>query len=242
MRQTATYAAALSCSPCAPIRYAGHRRRHDGHRHVGCRTIDPNEGNDGGREELARGVQGVLRWKGLDESGRFCAVIETTGGVAYHLPVSGRVATDARLGQIVQLRRAFDKEQQIEEAAQKSGWTYDPSALPEGSRAAYRNRLEQLERLGLAAREPAAFGREVREALEKRYEHLRELGLEPGDEKLRFCDSSSGNASASSRIWPRAAGRARRAPPSGRASASPSRGVVRSQRMQPLALNLCRLF
>jgi hypothetical protein len=210
-----------------------------------CRIIDPNERNDGRREELARGVQGVLRWKGLDESGRFCAVIETTGGVAYHLPVSGRVASDARVGQIVQLKRAVDKDQQIEEAAEKSGWTYDASGLPEGSRAAYQNRLEQLERLGLAAREPAApdcwrvrpdfraelaqgkpqpywqmlsvraeaqsldeqktyvgsvwmdrvqvdelspggFGREVREALEKRHEHLRGLGLEPRGENLRF--------------------------------------------------------
>ncbi|HKO93967.1 MAG TPA: DUF3363 domain-containing protein [Polyangiaceae bacterium] len=209
-----------------------------------CRIIDPNEPNHGGREELARGVQGVLRWKGLDENGRFCAVIETTGGVAYHLPVSGRVATDACVGQIVELKRAVDKDQRIEEMAHKSGWTYDASALPEGSRLAYRQRLEQLERLGLATRDlvapdrwrlrpdfraelsqgkpqplwqmlsvrpeaqslhqqttydghvwldrlrvdevaPAGFGREVQEALEKRHAHLRELGLEPRDEKLR---------------------------------------------------------
>jgi type IV secretory pathway VirD2 relaxase len=100
--------------------------------------------------EIDRGVQGIIRWKGLDERGQFCAVIETTRGTAYHLPISARVADDVRVGQVFDLYRAIDKDEQIETAARGKGWTYDVALLPERQRDAYRGRLEQLERMGLA--------------------------------------------------------------------------------------------
>jgi Protein of unknown function (DUF3363) len=213
-----------------------------------CRLVDRAEPPNSEREELERGVQGVCRWKGLDEAGQFCAVIETVGGVAYHLPVSGRVAADVPVGQVLDLKRAIDKDQKIEDVARPAGWSYDVATLPEGARGAYRARLEQLERMRLAARDPAAperwrlvpdfraqvaklaaikpqpywqmlsvrpdsqslddqttytgyvwldrvrrdalgstgFGREVREGLDRRADHLRGLGLEPQDGKLRW--------------------------------------------------------
>jgi hypothetical protein len=121
-----------------------------------CRLLDREEPPNSEREELERGVQGVCRWKGLDEAGQFCAVIETVGGVAYHLPVSGRVAAEVRVGQVLDLKRAIDKDQKIDDVARPAGWSYDVGTLPEGARGAYRARLEQLERMGLAKRDPAA--------------------------------------------------------------------------------------
>lgn len=118
-----------------------------------CRVIQRSEPRDGPREELERGVQGVLRWKGLDEQGQFCVVIETTEGCAYHMPISGRVAQQARVGQVLDLKRAVDKDEQIERAAREQGWAYDPRTALEPARGAYRHRLEQLERMGLATRE-----------------------------------------------------------------------------------------
>lgn len=118
-----------------------------------CRVIQRSEPRDGHREELERGVKGVLRWKGLDEQGQFCVVIETTGGCAYHMPISGRVAQQARVGQVLDLKRAVDKDEQIERAAREQGWSYDLRAALEPARGAYRHRLEQLERMGLATRE-----------------------------------------------------------------------------------------
>jgi type IV secretory pathway VirD2 relaxase len=203
------------------------------------RIVDRNEPRHSERKELEHGVQGVLRWKGLDEQGQFCVVIETTSGLAYHLPISGRVAQDARVGQVLDLKRAVDKDLQIEQAAQNRGWSFDLTALPELARGAYRSRLEQLQRMGLATPETAdswrlrpdfraelakgkqqpywqlvalrtdpqrldaqvtyegsvwldrikldqlgqggfgAFGKEVQEALRRRYEYLRGLGLDP---------------------------------------------------------------
>jgi hypothetical protein len=115
-----------------------------------CRVIDRAEPRDVLRAELERGVQGVLRWKGLDEQGQFCAVVETTRGEAYHLPISSRVAGEARVGQVVELRRAIDKDERIEAIARAQGWIYDVGAASEASQGAYRRRLEQLERLQLA--------------------------------------------------------------------------------------------
>lgn len=124
-----------------------------------CRVIDRAEPNDAHRAELEAGVQGVLRWKGLDEQGQFCAVIETTAGTAYYLPISGRVAQQARVGQVVELKRAVDKDAKIEEVARQAGWSYDLGAVSELARSAYRTRLEQLERMGLAERDPASADR-----------------------------------------------------------------------------------
>lgn len=121
-----------------------------------CQVIDRNEPNDGRRAELARGVQGVVRWKGLDDDGHFVAVVETTSGVAYHLPVANRVADVVRVGQVVELKRAFDKDTQIEEISREAGGIFDLKVVGEPSREAYRHRLEQLERMTLAARDPAS--------------------------------------------------------------------------------------
>jgi hypothetical protein len=212
-----------------------------GHR---CRVIDREEPREGHRAEVERGVQGILRWKGLDEQGQFCVVVETTGGAAYHLPVSHRIALEARVGQIVEIKRAIDKDQRIEEAARQAGWRYDLAAVPEKARAAYQSRLEQLERMKLATREGGerwqirenfraelarqgkkqpywqmvavrtepqpldaqmlyegsvwldrvkldelghtGFGLEIRQALRRRYEYLRGLGLQPQGPRLRW--------------------------------------------------------
>ena len=116
-----------------------------------CRVIDREEPKDGERSELERGVQGIVRWKGLDEQGQFCAVVETTGGAAYYLPISSRAAQQTQVGRVVEIKRAVDKDERIEEAARRASWTYELGALPEGARPAYRGRLEQLERMGLAA-------------------------------------------------------------------------------------------
>lgn len=118
-----------------------------------CRVIDRDEPKAGQRAELERGIQGVLRWKGLDEQGQFCVVVETTGGTAYHLPIANRVARDARVGEVVEIKRAVDKDERIDEAARKAGWSYRLDAVPEYARPAYRSRLEQLERMKLATRE-----------------------------------------------------------------------------------------
>lgn len=124
------------------------------------RVIDRMEPR-GGQLELERGVHGVVRWKGLDEDGRFVAVIETTGGVAYHLPVTNRVAADVRVGQLVEVKKAFDKDEHIEQLVKASGGTVELSLVREGSRDAYRRRLEQLERMKLAGADPAVAGRWV---------------------------------------------------------------------------------
>jgi len=118
-----------------------------------CRVIERAEPRQGQREELEKGVQGVIRWKGLDADGQFCAVIETGAGAAYHLPLSDRVAQQVRVGEAVDLKRALDKDQRIEEVAKKQEWAYDVTALSEASRDAFVRRLEQLERMGLATRE-----------------------------------------------------------------------------------------
>jgi hypothetical protein len=137
-----------------------------------CRVIDREEPDDSQRAELNAGVQGVVRWKGLDEQGKFCAVVETIGGLAYHLPVSGRAAGELRVGQIVELKRATDKDARIEDAASKAGGVYDLTSLPDSARPAYRARLEQLERMGLAAKDRASPDRfsvrgDLRAELEK---------------------------------------------------------------------------
>jgi hypothetical protein len=118
-----------------------------------CRVIDRAEPNTG-HAELDRGVAGVVRWKGLDEDGHFVAVVETARGIAYHLPVNNRVASDVRVGQLVELKRAFDKDSLVEETARAAGGVFDLGQLPEASREAYRRRLEQLERVALASRDP----------------------------------------------------------------------------------------
>jgi hypothetical protein len=118
-----------------------------------CRVIDREEPSTSHRNELDRGVQGVLRWKGLDEQGQFCVVIEATGGEAYHLPISNLVAQKMRVGEVVELKRAVNKDAVIEETARKAGWSYGLGAVPENARAAYRSRLEQLERMKLATPE-----------------------------------------------------------------------------------------
>lgn len=118
-----------------------------------CRVIERGEPREGHREELEKGVRGVLRWKGLDEQGQFCAVIETTGGAAYHLPIASRAAHELRGGQVLDLKRAVDKDQMIEAAARERGWSYDVTAVAEPMRQAFRRRLEQLERMGLSKRE-----------------------------------------------------------------------------------------
>ena len=208
-----------------------------------CRVVDRAEPREGHRAELERGVQGVIRWKGLDEQGQFCVVVETTRGAAYHLPVSNRVAERSRVGQVLELKRAVDKDGRIEEIARKHGWICDLGAAPEPSQEAFRRRLEQLERMQLAIRDgqdrwrlredfraelakgkqqpywqllslqvdpqplrdqityagyvwldrvslgelgSTGFGREVRDALRLRHDHLRSLRLTPEDPKLRW--------------------------------------------------------
>lgn len=118
-----------------------------------CRIIDRDEPSSSHRQELERGVQGVIRWKGLDEQGRFCVVVETTDGHAYHLPITNRVAQNARVGQIVEVQRAADKDAEIERVARHHGWQYDLGKLSELQRRAYEARLEQLERMGLVHRD-----------------------------------------------------------------------------------------
>lgn len=118
-----------------------------------CRVIDRDEPSESDRKALAKGVRGVLRWKGLDEAGRFCAIIETVGGEVYHLPAAPRAVDEARVGQVVDLKRAVDKDERIEKTAQKNDWRYDLEDLPEEYRDAYQKRLEQLERMKVATRE-----------------------------------------------------------------------------------------
>ncbi len=118
-----------------------------------CRIIDRDEPAASEREAFERGVQGVLRWKGLDEAGRFCVVVETISGVVYHLPVAQRVANEARVGQVLEIKRAVDKDARIEEGAAKNGRRYDLQNLSDEYREAYGKRLEQLERLKLATRD-----------------------------------------------------------------------------------------
>jgi type IV secretory pathway VirD2 relaxase len=149
-------------SPRLRLELQGMRRRAEGVRAIRsvlevseerCRVIDRAEPGHRQQAELERGVQGAVRWKGLDEGGQFVAVIETTAGTAYHLPIASRVAQELRVGQIVEIKRATDKDAQIEQAARAAGWSYDLNALPERARGAYRSRLEQLERMQLASRE-----------------------------------------------------------------------------------------
>lgn len=208
-----------------------------------CRVVDRTEPREGHRAELERGVQGVLRWKGLDEQGQFCVVLETTGGAAYHLLVSNRVAAEVKVGQVLELKRALDKDERIEQVARAQGWKYDVTGVSEPAREAFRRRLEQLERMQLAIPEGrdqwrlqadfravltqgkqqpywqmlslwadaqplraqvtylgpvwldrvrigecgwTGFGREVREALRDRHEHLRALGLNADDRGLAW--------------------------------------------------------
>jgi hypothetical protein len=122
-------------------------------------VIDRAEPRDGHREALERGVAGVLRWKGLDEQGHFAVVVETTAGEAYYLPISDRVAQGAKVGQTVEVKRSVDKDAQIEARARLQNWTYAFEALPEQHRDAYRARLEQLERMGLAERQASSCWR-----------------------------------------------------------------------------------
>jgi hypothetical protein len=118
-----------------------------------CRVLSRDDARPNHADELDRGIQGVLRWKGLDEQGQFRAVIETTGGLAYYLPVSARFAQEARVGQPLDLKRSIDKDEQIERAVRASRGVFDVGELSEGARPAYRQRLEQLERMQLAMRE-----------------------------------------------------------------------------------------
>ena len=121
-----------------------------------CRVIVRAEPGATQRAELDAGVQGIVRSKGLDEDGKFCAVVETVGGLAYYLPVSAHAAAAVRKGQIVEIKRAVDKDARIAEVTSKAGGVYDLSSRPDGERQAYQARLEQLVRLGLAARELAS--------------------------------------------------------------------------------------
>jgi type IV secretory pathway VirD2 relaxase len=138
------------------------QRRAEGLRAIGavlrvtgdrCRVIDRAEPREGHRAELERGVEGVVRWKGLDEQGQFCLVVETTAGAAYSFPISNGVAQGARVGHVVEIKRAIDKDERIEAAARNAGWSYDLSVEPKNISAAYRSRLEQLERMKVATRE-----------------------------------------------------------------------------------------
>ena len=136
-------------------------RRADGLKAIGkvlavsphqCRVIDRHESRDAEREELERGVHGILRWKGLDPHGRFCVVAEMTNGNVYHLPVSDRIASEAKVGQVVQLKKAVDKDQRLADIISKNGGVCDLGAVGEHWKETLQRRLEQLERMRLATR------------------------------------------------------------------------------------------
>ncbi|HEY6724750.1 MAG TPA: DUF3363 domain-containing protein, partial [Polyangiaceae bacterium] len=92
-----------------------------------------------------------------------------------------------RVGQVVEIKRAVDKDQRIEAAARHAGWYFDLASIPELARGSYRHRLEQLERMRLAERDGAAvdcwrlrpdFRTELAQRKPQPYWQMRALRLE----------------------------------------------------------------
>ena len=102
---------------------------------------------------------GRVAAKGLSDElkGIYFAVLETPSGRAYHLPIDARGAEVLRVGELVSFAtrpepavRPVDREI----AAPLSGGRYTPPASADGREHPQVRRLRDLERMGLAAREP----------------------------------------------------------------------------------------
>lgn len=104
---------------------------------------------------------GRVAAKGLSDElkGIYFAVFETPSGRAYHVPIDARGAEELRVGELVSFAtrpqpaiRPVDRE--IAEAARLSGGGYMPPTGADGRDHPHVRRLRDLERMGLAVREP----------------------------------------------------------------------------------------
>ena len=110
---------------------------------------------EGGKQRV---LLGRVASKGLsdEQRGRFFAVIETSGGEAFHVPLDRRAAEELRKGDVVSFAtrpeaavRAVDRE--IAEAA-RTGDGVCVARSADGGPHPHARRLRELERLGLATR------------------------------------------------------------------------------------------
>jgi type IV secretory pathway VirD2 relaxase len=135
------------------------------HKAIVCDPVHYRVVRQGEPLDADRGAEGKVRVgrvasKGLSDElkGTFYAVLETTNGLAYHVPLDAKTAEVVRPGDVVLFGsrpepavRPVDRH--IAEIARGAGGVFalDP-AVDQGQRARAAGRLRDLERVGLVAR------------------------------------------------------------------------------------------
>lgn len=112
------------------------------------RVIDPLAATGKLDRSFREGFSGVVKWHGLDESGRHVAVIESGGGVVYHTPIPEQAAAELKVGRIVEVSERPHRDDRIQELAR--GGSIRAADIPEPERETLKARLGDLRAMGLA--------------------------------------------------------------------------------------------